>query len=29
MYPEDLKYNPEHTWIRLDGSGLGRFFRGV
>lgn len=24
MYPEDLKYNPEHTWIRLDGSGFGR-----
>ncbi|MGD0489418.1 MAG: glycine cleavage system protein GcvH [Syntrophorhabdales bacterium] len=24
MYPEDLKYNPEHTWLRLDGSGSGR-----
>ncbi len=23
MYPEDLKYNPEHTWLRLDGSGSG------
>ena len=24
MYPEDLKYNPEHTWLRLNGSGAGR-----
>ena len=23
MYPEDLKYNPEHTWLRLDGSNSG------
>jgi len=23
MYPEDLKYNPEHTWLRLDGPGSG------
>jgi len=24
MYPEDLKYNPEHTWLKLEGDGLGR-----
>jgi glycine cleavage system H protein len=24
MYPEDLKYNPEHAWLRLDGTGSGR-----
>lgn len=24
MYPEDLKYNPEHTWLKLEGEGLGR-----
>ena len=23
MYPDDLKYNPEHTWLRLDRSGSG------
>ena len=23
MYPEDLKYNPEHTWLRLDAPGSG------
>lgn len=24
MYPEELKYNNEHTWLRLEGDGLGR-----
>ncbi|MFQ5987390.1 MAG: glycine cleavage system protein GcvH [Dehalococcoidia bacterium] len=24
MYPEDLKYNNEHTWLRLEGDDLGR-----
>jgi glycine cleavage system H protein len=24
MYPEDLKYNIEHTWLRLEGNGTGR-----
>ena len=24
MYPEELKYNAEHTWIRLEGGELGR-----
>jgi len=24
MYPEDLKYNPEHTWLRLEGPTMGR-----
>lgn len=24
MYPEDLKYNAEHTWLRPDGHGFGR-----
>ncbi|MBC8476716.1 MAG: glycine cleavage system protein GcvH [Dehalococcoidia bacterium] len=24
MYPEGLKYNEEHTWLKLEGEGLGR-----
>ena len=24
MYPEELKYNEEHTWLKLEGSDLGR-----
>ena len=24
MYPEDLKYNEEHTWLKLEGDGTGR-----
>ena len=24
MYPEVLKYNEEHTWLKLEGEGLGR-----
>ena len=24
MYPGDLKYNNEHTWLRLEGDDLGR-----
>lgn len=24
MYPEDLKYNPEHTWLKIEGTDLGR-----
>ncbi len=24
MYPEKLKYNPEHTWLKLEGDNLGR-----
>ena len=24
MYPDDLKYNSEHTWLRLDGDTKGR-----
>lgn len=24
MYPEELKYNEEHTWLKLEGEGLGR-----
>ena len=24
MYPEDLKYNEEHTWLKLEGGDLGR-----
>lgn len=24
MYPGDLKYNNEHTWLRLEGDNLGR-----
>lgn len=24
MYPEDLKYNEEHTWLRLEGPSKGR-----
>lgn len=24
MYPEELKYNNEHTWLRLEGDDLGR-----
>jgi len=24
MYPEELKYNPEHTWLKLEGDNLGR-----
>jgi glycine cleavage system H protein len=24
MYPEDLKYNPEHTWLRPEGPRAGR-----
>ena len=24
MYPDDLKYNNEHTWLRLDGDTKGR-----
>jgi len=24
MYPEDLKYNPEHTWLRLEVPTMGR-----
>jgi len=23
MYPEELKYNPEHTWLRLEKDGQG------
>jgi len=24
MYPEELKYNEEHTWLKLEGNDLGR-----
>jgi len=24
MYPEELKYNEEHTWLKLEGKELGR-----
>jgi glycine cleavage system H protein len=24
MYPEELKYDPEHTWLKLEGENLGR-----
>ena len=24
MYPQELKYNSEHTWLKLEGSELGR-----
>ena len=24
MYPEGLKYNEEHTWLKLEGDGTGR-----
>jgi glycine cleavage system H protein len=24
MYPSELKYNPEHTWLRLEGDKKGR-----
>jgi len=24
MYPSELKYNPEHTWLRLEGGKRGR-----
>jgi glycine cleavage system H protein len=24
MYPEELKYNPEHTWLKLEEDNLGR-----
>jgi len=24
MYPDDLKYNEEHTWLKLEGDALGR-----
>ncbi len=24
MYPEELKYNEEHTWLKLEDEGLGR-----
>jgi glycine cleavage system H protein len=24
MYPEELKYNPEHTWLKLERENLGR-----
>lgn len=24
MYPEELRYNDEHTWLRLEGDDLGR-----
>ena len=24
MYPEELKYNEEHTWLKLEGDKLGR-----
>jgi glycine cleavage system H protein len=24
MYPEELKYNAEHTWLKLEGDDLGR-----
>ena len=24
MYPEELKYNEEHTWLKLEGENLGR-----
>jgi len=24
MYPSELKYNPEHTWLRLEGEKRGR-----
>ena len=24
MYPEEFKYNPEHTWLKLEGDNLGR-----
>ena len=24
MYPEELKYNEEHTWLKLEGEDLGR-----
>jgi glycine cleavage system H protein len=24
MYPDDLKYNVEHTWLRVEGPNLGR-----
>ena len=24
MYPEELKYNPEHTWLKLEGDDTGR-----
>lgn len=24
MYPPELKYNPEHSWLKLEGENLGR-----
>ncbi len=24
MYPEDLKYNPEHTWLKMESNNTGR-----
>jgi glycine cleavage system H protein len=24
MYPTELKYNPEHSWLKLEGDNLGR-----
>ena len=24
MYPEDLKYNPEHTWLKMEGADVVR-----
>ncbi len=24
MYPEDLKYNAEHTWLKMEGADVGR-----
>lgn len=24
MYPPELKYNPEHSWLKLEGDNLGR-----
>ncbi|MDP2920445.1 MAG: glycine cleavage system protein GcvH [Dehalococcoidia bacterium] len=24
MYPEELKYNPEHTWLKMESAGAGR-----
>jgi glycine cleavage system H protein len=24
MYPDDLKYNPEHTWLKMDSADIGR-----
>lgn len=24
MYPDDLKYNPEHTWLKMESADIGR-----